>query len=139
MNHRALTRHIPCPKTDRAARGMPRRVFGSGLRGWNNPPDFAGESMNSLGSIRVGTVLLALSFASPREALPQAAGPKEKYPNYPSETPASFQPSTETWDYTRRIAEIPMRDGVRLHTVMLVPRGAKGAGILLTRTPYDAD
>ena len=32
-----------------------------------------------------------------------------------------------------------MRDGVQLHTVILVPKGAKGAGILLTRTPYDAD
>ncbi|HEY6930170.1 MAG TPA: CocE/NonD family hydrolase, partial [Thermoanaerobaculia bacterium] len=34
---------------------------------------------------------------------------------------------------------IPMRDGVKLHTVILVPKGAKRAGILLTRTPYDAD
>jgi putative CocE/NonD family hydrolase len=33
---------------------------------------------------------------------------------------------------------IPMRDGVKLHTVILVPTGAKGAPILLTRTPYDA-
>jgi predicted acyl esterase len=33
---------------------------------------------------------------------------------------------------------IPMRDGVKLHTVILVPKGAKGAPILLTRTPYDA-
>jgi putative CocE/NonD family hydrolase len=34
---------------------------------------------------------------------------------------------------------IPMRDGVKLHTVILIPRGVKGAPILLTRTPYDAD
>jgi len=33
---------------------------------------------------------------------------------------------------------IPMRDGVKLHTVILVPKGAKNAPILLTRTPYDA-
>ena len=32
-----------------------------------------------------------------------------------------------------------MRDGVKLHTVILVPKGAKGAGILLTRTPYNAN
>ncbi|HEX7614814.1 MAG TPA: CocE/NonD family hydrolase [Thermoanaerobaculia bacterium] len=35
-----------------------------------------------------------------------------------------------------------MRDGVKLHTVILVPNGALGsrtAPILLTRTPYDAD
>ena len=33
---------------------------------------------------------------------------------------------------------IPMRDGVRLHTVILVPKGAAHAPMLLTRTPYDA-
>ncbi len=33
---------------------------------------------------------------------------------------------------------IPMRDGVKLHTVILVPKGAKRAPILLTRTPYNA-
>jgi len=32
-----------------------------------------------------------------------------------------------------------MRDGVKLHTVILVPKGATHAGILLTRTPYGAD
>src|SRR5258708_20707130 len=33
---------------------------------------------------------------------------------------------------------IPMRDGVKLHTVIVVPKGAKHAPILLTRTPYNA-
>ena len=33
---------------------------------------------------------------------------------------------------------IPMRDGVKLYTVIVVPNGAKGAPILLTRTPYNA-
>jgi putative CocE/NonD family hydrolase len=32
-----------------------------------------------------------------------------------------------------------MRDGVKLHTVIIVPKGAKRAPILLTRTPYNAD
>ncbi len=31
-----------------------------------------------------------------------------------------------------------MRDGVKLYTVIVVPNGAKGAPILLTRTPYNA-
>ena len=57
----------------------------------------------------------------------------------PSEAPALLQPVTTGFDYVRREAMIPMRDGVKLHTVILVPKGAKGAGILLTRTPYDAD
>jgi putative CocE/NonD family hydrolase len=57
----------------------------------------------------------------------------------PSEMPARIEPITSSFDYVRRAVMIPMRDGVRLHTVILVPKGAKGAGILLTRTPYDAD
>jgi predicted acyl esterase len=61
-----------------------------------------------------------------------------QYPNYPSETPAKFVPSTNSFDYTRREEMIPMRDGVKLHTVILVPRGARSAPILLTRTPYNA-
>ena len=36
-------------------------------------------------------------------------------------------------------SEIPMRDGVKLHTVILVPEGRARAPIMLTRTPYNAD
>src|ERR1700750_2302298 len=57
----------------------------------------------------------------------------------PSETPATLQTPDSSWDYQRRVVMIPMRDGVKLHTVILVPKGAKHAGMLLTRTPYDAD
>ena len=64
--------------------------------------------------------------------------PPASYPNYPSETPATFSTVQDAWDYARREVMIPMRDGVRLHTVVLVPKGAKNAPILLTRTPYDA-
>jgi putative CocE/NonD family hydrolase len=62
-----------------------------------------------------------------------------QYPNYPSETPEQFEVNQSSWNYTRRVAEIPMRDGVKLHTVILVPKGAKNAPILMTRTPYDAN
>jgi uncharacterized protein len=56
----------------------------------------------------------------------------------PSETPQKFEPTNDGFDHVRREVMIPMRDGVRLHTVILVPKGAKNAPILLTRTPYDA-
>jgi putative CocE/NonD family hydrolase len=56
----------------------------------------------------------------------------------PSETPQKFEPTDYGFEYTRRDVMIPMRDGVRLHTVILVPKGAHRAPILLTRTPYDA-
>jgi predicted acyl esterase len=68
----------------------------------------------------------------------QTASPPPRYPGLPSETPAHFVPVTDSFDYVKRDVMIPMRDGVKLYTVIVVPRGAKGAPILLTRTPYDA-
>jgi putative CocE/NonD family hydrolase len=56
----------------------------------------------------------------------------------PSETPANFHASTDSFDYVKRDVMIPMRDGVKLHTVIVVPKGAKNAPILFTRTPYNA-
>jgi len=56
----------------------------------------------------------------------------------PNETPQKFEPTNYGFDYTRREVMIPMRDGVKLHTVILVPKNAKSAPILLTRTPYNA-
>jgi len=56
----------------------------------------------------------------------------------PSETPSSFTPVTTSFDYIKRDVMIPMRDGVKLHTVIVLPRGAKNAPMLLTRTPYSA-
>jgi putative CocE/NonD family hydrolase len=73
----------------------------------------------------------ALSFSSSAFAQSPAA-------TLPSESPAQVKPSTDTFDYTRRDVMIPMRDGVKLHTVILIPKGAKSVPILLTRTPYNA-
>lgn len=81
-------------------------------------------------------LLLSAMLLKPCIAQKQGAA---LYPNYPSETPAHFQPPTYGMDYERRAVMIPMRDGVKLHTVILVPKGAKHAGIILTRTPYSAD
>ncbi|MEP6861798.1 MAG: CocE/NonD family hydrolase [Deltaproteobacteria bacterium] len=53
------------------------------------------------------------------------------------EIPAQLKPS-DLANYEKRDVMIPMRDGVKLHTVILVPKGAKHAPILLTRTPYNA-
>jgi uncharacterized protein len=56
----------------------------------------------------------------------------------PGEIPAAFAPRVESFDYTKREEMIPMRDGVKLKTVILIPRGAHRAPILLSRTPYGA-
>ena len=57
---------------------------------------------------------------------------------FPSETPAKLTIPADAFQYTRQHVMIPMRDGVKLFTVVLVPKGAKQAPILLTRTPDDA-
>src|ERR1700680_61414 len=56
----------------------------------------------------------------------------------PSETPPRYEVPTGANDYVKRDVMIPMRDGVKLHTVIVVPNGARSAPILLTRTPYNA-
>lgn len=52
--------------------------------------------------------------------------------------PEKFTAPTDHYDYIKRVEMIPMRDGVKLHTVIVVPKGAQRAPMLLTRTPYDA-
>jgi putative CocE/NonD family hydrolase len=41
-------------------------------------------------------------------------------------------------DFIRREAMIPMRDGVKLYTSIVMKKGAANAPILLSRSPYDA-
>src|SRR6266568_2175026 len=82
-------------------------------------------------------MLGTLLFAHPCSAQ-TAAPPPAVQTILPRETPAKFEPVTASLDHIRRDVMIPMRDGVKLHTVILVPKGAKNAPILLTRTPYSA-
>jgi putative CocE/NonD family hydrolase len=71
-------------------------------------------------------------------AMAQTNSPAAQYPAFPSEIPTGFKPVTDSFDYIKRDVMITMRDGVKLHTVILLPKAAKGAPILLTRTPYNA-
>jgi putative CocE/NonD family hydrolase len=52
--------------------------------------------------------------------------------------PKTFTAPATDYDYVKREVMIPMRDGVKLHTVIVMPKGATDAPILLTRTPYNA-
>jgi uncharacterized protein len=67
------------------------------------------------------------------------ATPPAGQADLPSESPAKFTTVTSSFDYVKRDVMIAMRDGAKLHTVILIPKGAKNAPILLTRTPYDAN
>src|SRR5271154_378881 len=88
-------------------------------------------------TIASATILIGCALLAPSAECQTTSSPAT-YPALPSETPAKLNIPSDGFDYTRRDVMIPMRDGVRLHTVILVPKGAKSAGILLTRTPYSA-
>ena len=78
-------------------------------------------------------VALCLSLApQPRALL------AEPLPPLAPEIPAKFKRPTDAADYERREVMVAMRDGVKLFTVIMVPRGAHGLPIILTRTPYNA-
>jgi putative CocE/NonD family hydrolase len=88
------------------------------------------RNVRRLTVISVLMLVVALSVTSDRA--------KAQTPTLPNETPQKIQPTNYGFDYLRREVMIPMRDGVKLHTVVLIPNGAKNAPILLTRTPYNA-
>ena len=52
--------------------------------------------------------------------------------------PKAFTTPTDNQDFIRRESMVPMRDGVKLYTEIILPKGARNAPILLTRTPYNA-
>jgi putative CocE/NonD family hydrolase len=62
----------------------------------------------------------------------------QQTPPITPDIPQRFEAPASAYDYVKRDVMIPMRDGVRLHTVIVVPKGARNAPLLLTRTPYDA-
>src|ERR1035441_1288664 len=78
-----------------------------------------------------GLTAALLSFAG-------AASPQQQRQDPGGDIPKSFAAPASGYDYVRREAMIPMRDGVKLFTVIMLPKGAQNAPILLTRTPYNA-
>lgn len=55
-----------------------------------------------------------------------------------SDIPVKWNAPASPKDYDKREVMIPMRDGVKLHTVILVHHGVHDQPILLERTPYNA-
>lgn len=55
-----------------------------------------------------------------------------------NDIPKKFVVKFANQDYTKRVEMIAMRDGVKLNTIILVPKGVQDAPIVLTRTPYNA-
>jgi putative CocE/NonD family hydrolase len=79
--------------------------------------------------------LSALALAAAVAVVSLAA---QQTPPLTPDIPDRFNEPTNGYDYVKRDVMIPMRDGVKLHTVIVVPKGARNAPLLLTRTPYNA-
>ena len=123
-NARRESPNVTCPKTPIWQRS--RNALTSSTS--------EGPLMRTSSDLRVLCLLTAL-FIGSTAARPVAA---QQAASLPSETPERFQPVTDSFNYIKRDVMIPMRDGVKLHTVIMIPKGAKNAPILLTRTPYSA-
>ena len=71
-------------------------------------------------------------------AMALAAAAAAQTPPLKPDIPAAFTEAGPAFDYEKREVMIPMRDGVKLFTVLVIPKGARNAPIILTRTPYHA-
>ncbi len=89
---------------------------------------------------RTGGLIAAFAaFAAPAyaEAAPPSAATGPVTPMTP-DVVKSYDEVRPQADYVKRVAMVPMRDGVRLYTVIFMRKGTANAPILLSRTPYDA-
>ena len=82
--------------------------------------------------LKLFAAMTALSLISASAAAQDMVFPKG------GDIPATFVPVKDSFAYVKRDVMIAMRDGVKLHTVILVPRGSKRAPMMLDRTPYSA-
>ncbi|HZZ68122.1 MAG TPA: CocE/NonD family hydrolase [Phenylobacterium sp.] len=71
-------------------------------------------------------------------ALALAAPAWAQTPPMTPDIPAKFEAPTAHNDWIKRTVMIPMRDGVKLYTVIVMKKGTHDGPILLTRTPYNA-
>ena len=105
------------------------------------------RTLRTLQVARRLAAVLSLLLVAPALATPSDT-PQELAVPPGGDIPAEFEVADRSFDHQRREVEIAMRDGVKLHTVILIPKDPQapnppgGPGkmpILLTRTPYDAD
>ncbi len=77
-------------------------------------------------------LLLAAGYASAQAVTPQVT------PMTPNAVAKYDAINPDAADYVKRVEMVPMRDGVKLYTVIVFKKGTKNGPILLSRTPYDA-
>jgi putative CocE/NonD family hydrolase len=82
-------------------------------------------------ALRLSAALLPLF------AIAAAAPPAPVTPMTP-DVVASYNSVLPEADYVKRVATVPMRDGTKLYTVIVMKKGTTNGPIMLSRTPYDA-
>lgn len=80
---------------------------------------------------RVSSLLLLMATSAMAQ-VPAAT------PTMQADMTPEFTAATAAADHVRREVMIPMRDGVKLYTVVVMKKGTRNGPILLTRTPYNA-
>src|ERR1700759_3865657 len=80
----------------------------------------------------LGATALVLALGSGAAFAQAAAQPTG------GDIPAHVEKPTAHSDHIKRVEMVPMRDGVKLYTVIVIPKGAHDAPMVLTRTPYNA-
>ena len=88
-------------------------------------------------SLRALARLLALAAVAGSAFAAPGAAPGPVTPMTP-DVVASYDEVRPDADYVRRTVMIPMRDGVKLNTIIVMKKGTAHAPILLSRTPYNA-
>jgi putative CocE/NonD family hydrolase len=83
-------------------------------------------------SLRIAASLLPLLAIA---AAPQTSGPVTAMT---PDVVASYDKVMPWADFIRREVMVPMRDGTKLYTVIVMKKGTAKGPILLTRSPYDA-
>ena len=80
-----------------------------------------------------GSVLAIFTCAGLTADPVQPASPADE-----GDIPAKFEGTKTFYDFEKREVMIPMRDGVKLFTIIVIPKSASHAPIILDRTPYSA-
>ena len=100
--------------------------------------------MNALQAFGCATGCLSLLLlgapatqAATAASVPQGTAAPKVTPMTP-DVVASYDSVRPDADYIKRVEMVPMRDGVKLYTVIVMKKGTTGGPILLSRTPYDA-
>ena len=93
--------------------------------------------MKHLLTLGCATAFVSLSpFASRTEAATPPA--QSKITVMAPDAVAHYDSVRPDADFIKRVVMIPMRDGVKLYTVIVMKKGTAGGPILFSRTPYDA-